>query len=120
MGRVLVVGSINIDLVATVPRLPQPGETVLATTFARHDGGKGANAAVAAARAGARVAIIGAVGTDADGESQLRSLAAEGVSVDAVLQTEAPTGSHSLPSMRRARTRSWSPPARTPRSPPAR
>lgn len=92
MGRVVVVGSINVDVVASVSYLPQPGETVLATALARHDGGKGANAAVAAARAGARVTMVGAVGTDADGDAQLRSLAAEGIAAEAVLRADAPTG----------------------------
>jgi len=92
MGRVVVAGSINADLVATVPHLPAPGETVLATSFARHDGGKGANAAVAAARAGARVTMIGAVGTDAAGDAQLRALTAEGIAVGSVRRTDAPTG----------------------------
>lgn len=92
MGRVVVVGSINVDLMATVPHLPEPGETVLARAFARHDGGKGANAAVAAARAGALVTLVGAVGTDADGASQVRSLAADGVRVDAVQRVEGATG----------------------------
>ena len=53
-GRVCVVGSANLDLVATTPRLPAPGETVLGTDYAEHAGGKGLNQAVAAARAGAR------------------------------------------------------------------
>jgi len=92
MGRVVVVGSINADLVATVPRLPERGETVLATSFARYHGGKGANAAVAAARAGAQVTMIGAVGTDADGDAQLRSLVAEEVATGSVWRASEPTG----------------------------
>lgn len=92
MGHVVVAGSINVDLVARVDRLPAAGETVLAMSLARHDGGKGANAGVAAARAGARVAMIGAVGTDADGDAQLRSLAAEGIDTTGVQRAEAPTG----------------------------
>ena len=59
---VCVVGSANLDLVAVAARLPAPGETVLGTTYAEHAGGKGLNQAVAAARAGARVAFVGAVG----------------------------------------------------------
>lgn len=92
MGRVVVVGSINVDLVATVPHLPAPGETVLAGSFARHHGGKGANAAVAAARAGASVAMIGAVGTDADGDAALAALTEDGVGVEGVTRAQAPTG----------------------------
>ena len=61
---VVVVGSLNLDLVATTERLPGPGETVLATDYAEYPGGKGLNQAVAAARAGASVAMVGAVGRD--------------------------------------------------------
>jgi len=60
-----VVGSLNLDLVARCERLPRPGETVTGATFERHNGGKGANQAVAAARLGARVRFVGAVGADA-------------------------------------------------------
>ena len=73
-GEVLVVGSINVDLVVRAPRLPAPGETVSGGTFARHHGGKGANQAVAAARAGATVTMIGAVGDDEFGQSALVDL----------------------------------------------
>ena len=64
-----VVGSANLDLVATAPRLPGPGETVLGTSYAEHPGGKGLNQAVAAARSGARTAFVGAVGADAAGDA---------------------------------------------------
>ncbi len=63
-GRVIVVGSVNVDLVVTVERLPGPGETVIGGRFARHHGGKGGNQAVAAARLGAPTSFIGAVGDD--------------------------------------------------------
>ena len=66
-GRVIVVGSVNVDLVATVERLPGPGETVTGGRFAQHHGGKGGNQAVAAARLGARTTFVGAVGDDAFG-----------------------------------------------------
>jgi ribokinase len=82
-GRVIVVGSINVDVVLRVPRLPRPGETVTGGTFARHHGGKGANQAVAAARAGAGVFLAGAVG-QRDGQDSLDALAAAGVDVSAV------------------------------------
>jgi ribokinase len=85
---VVVVGSVNADLVVSVAQLPRAGETVAGGTFARHGGGKGANQAVAAARAGARVAIVGAVGADDLGEEALRELAAEGIDVSAVARLD--------------------------------
>jgi ribokinase len=91
-GRVVVVGSLNVDLVVAADRLPTPGETVLGGHFAQHHGGKGANQAVAAARAGARVRMIGAVGKDANGTSALEALAAEGVDVASVRRAAAQTG----------------------------
>ena len=90
--RVVVVGSVNADLVVAVPALPGPGETVAGGRFARWGGGKGANQAVAAARLGAAVAFVGAVGTDAFGDEALRELAGEGVDVDAVARVDAATG----------------------------
>lgn len=84
-GRVLVVGSVNVDLVALVDRLPAPGETVTGGTFERHDGGKGGNQAVAAARLGARVAFVGAVGGDAFGVDARAALMAEGIDCDGLL-----------------------------------
>ena len=85
-AHVVVIGSLNIDLVVVADRLPRPGETVLGGQFATHEGGKGANQAVAAARAGAgaRVSMIGAVGTDAHGERALAALMAEGIDVSRV------------------------------------
>jgi ribokinase len=85
-GRVVVVGSVNADLVMTVPALPGPGETVTGGTFARHGGGKGANQAVAAARLGADVAFVGAVGDDDLGVAALEQLAGEGIDVSAVVR----------------------------------
>ena len=79
VGRVIVVGSINVDFTVHTVRLPRAGETVTGGTFQRSGGGKGANQAVAAARAGAAVTFIGAVGQDDLGESALAELAAEGV-----------------------------------------
>jgi len=91
--RVCVVGSINIDLVVVADRLPRPGETVLGGRFSVHDGGKGANQAVAAARAGAAVTMIGAVGRDENGRRALAALEAEGVDVAGVRQLDGePTG----------------------------
>jgi ribokinase len=91
-GRVLVCGSINVDLVVSVDRLPVEGETVAGGAFAQHGGGKGANQAVAAARFGAATTLLGAVGDDDHGSEALAQLRAEGVDVDAVATVGAPTG----------------------------
>ncbi|MFT4190511.1 MAG: ribokinase [Comamonas sp.] len=91
--RVLVIGSINMDLVVTTPAVPQLGETLMGEGFATHAGGKGANQAVAAARLGARVAMVGRVGRDAFGAQLKAGLAAEGVDVQWVRETDGvPTG----------------------------
>jgi len=79
--RVIVVGSVNIDLVAAVDRLPAAGETVTGARFAQHHGGKGGNQAVAAARLGTPTAFVGAVGDDAFGSEARAALEAEGVDV---------------------------------------
>ncbi len=90
---ILVVGSLNMDLVVSVPRFPAPGETLLGGDYARHPGGKGANQAVAAARAGAHVALIGRIGEDGFGHALLAALRADGVDIDGVRPTpERPTG----------------------------
>ena len=86
-----MVGSINVDLVVRLPRLPVPGETVLGGVLARQHGGKGANQAVAAARAGARAYLVGAVGS-ADGQDSVDELAAAGVDVSWVRRASEPTG----------------------------
>ena len=92
-AHVVVIASLNVDLVVVADRLPLPGETVLGGQFGTHDGGKGANQAVAAVRVGARVSVIGAVGTDAHGERAVASLAAEGIDTSRVRRLEAePTG----------------------------
>ena len=91
---VCVVGSINLDTVQRVERLPHAGETVLGRGTARFLGGKGANQSVASARAGAPTRLLGAVGADPDGEDLLSRLAAEGVDVSRVrAKTDAGTGS---------------------------
>jgi ribokinase len=86
-----VVGSINIDLVASAERLPRPGETVTGARFARHPGGKGANQAVAAARLGARVRMIGAVGEDPAAEEAVGGLREADVDLD-LQRSREPTG----------------------------
>jgi len=84
-GRVVVLGSLNVDRIWRVPRLPFAGETLRASSTRVEFGGKGANQAVAAARHGAAVALVGAVGADADGEAYRAHLAGEGVDVSQVL-----------------------------------
>jgi ribokinase len=85
--RIVVVGSINMDLVARVPHLPRPGETVHGRTFSQVPGGKGANQAVAAARLGAAVTMIGRVGDDAFGQQLIASLKAQGVQTQHLQET---------------------------------
>ncbi|WP_016699622.1 ribokinase [Actinoalloteichus spitiensis] len=91
-GGVLVVGSANADLVVSVDRRPGPGETVLGSDTTVAPGGKGANLAVAAARLGARVALLAAVGADQHGELLRASLRDAGVATDLVRADERPTG----------------------------
>jgi ribokinase len=90
-ARLTVVGSINLDLVARAERLPRPGETVTGATFSRVPGGKGANQAVAAARLGASVRLVGCVGRDPYAEEALAGLHEAGVDL-AVSARDAATG----------------------------
>jgi len=91
--RITVVGSINLDFVASAPSLPEAGETVTGATLARHPGGKGANQALAAARLGAEVEMIGRVGPDAMAEEAMALLLAADVDLTQVLtDADAPTG----------------------------
>ena len=92
MGRVVVVGSVNVDYVVRIGHLPRPGETVAGGVLAIHPGGKGANQAHAAARLGAAVAMIGAIGADAGGEQELAGLRQAGVDVSGLLTVEGPSG----------------------------
>ena len=85
--KVLIVGSLNIDYIAAVKRLPAAGETVAATGLVRRFGGKGANQAVAAARQGARVSMIGCVGADDAGRAYCERLRAEGIDASGVTVT---------------------------------
>ena len=88
-----MVGSINLDFVATAPRLPRAGETVTGARLARHPGGKGANQALAAQRLGAEVSLIGRVGRDGMAEEAMALLLAEDVDVAGVVtDATAPTG----------------------------
>jgi ribokinase len=89
--RITVVGSINLDLVARCERLPRPGETVSGARFSRVAGGKGANQAMACARLGAEVTMVGAVGRDSFGSEALVGLRESGVVLD-LRTVEEPTG----------------------------
>ncbi len=92
MARVCVVGSVNLDLSLGVEALPRPGETVLASSLTHAPGGKGGNQAVAAARAGAQVQFVGAVGDD-EAAGQLRShLEANGVGLGGAMEIPGPSG----------------------------
>jgi len=94
MGGVFVVGSINQDFVLRVQRRPRPGETVTGAELSLHPGGKGANGAVAAARLGAEVAMLGRVGEDAFGRKLVENLRINGVDTSWVETVSgAPTGS---------------------------
>ncbi len=91
-GRVVVLGSLNMDLIVRTERLPGPGETVLGGAFGTAAGGKGANQAVAAARLGAMVSMIGCVGADEYGRQLLEVAGAAGVATDRVHTVDLPTG----------------------------
>src|SRR5215470_17636703 len=92
MGRVFVAGSINMDVVATAERHPRIGETVAGNAVLYFPGGKGANQAVAAAKLGAATTLIGRLGKDAFGQELRTFLAAQGVDLSFVKDTEAHTG----------------------------
>lgn len=90
---ITVIGSSNVDLIVKLPRFPKPGETVLGGQFYKAQGGKGANQAVAAARAGANVCFISRVGNDDFGKSTLLSYSKEGITTDHVsVDANIPTG----------------------------
>ncbi|MBK5351588.1 ribokinase [Pseudomonas sp. TH41] len=91
-AKVVVVGSINMDLVTRAPRLPRGGETLIGESFATVHGGKGANQAVAAARLGAQVSMVGCVGSDAYGEELRGALLAEQIDCQAVSIVEGSSG----------------------------
>jgi len=89
---ITVIGSINLDLIATAGRLPNPGETISGESFVTAPGGKGANQALAARRAGAEVCLVGAVGRDAFATDALRLLDEGGVDLSRIGETDLPTG----------------------------
>jgi ribokinase len=92
MADVVVLGSYNLDMVARVPRFPSPGETLHAHGLLRGHGGKGSNQAVAAARAGARVAFAGCVGADEAGRDAARLWQAEAIEALVATRPDQPTG----------------------------
>ncbi|OOG11334.1 ribokinase [Pseudomonas sp. C9] len=91
-AKVVVIGSLNMDLVTRAPRLPRGGETLIGQSFATVSGGKGANQAVAAARLGAEVSMVGCVGNDAYGAELRGALLAEGIDCQAVSTVEDSSG----------------------------
>ncbi len=88
MSHIVIVGSLNIDLVVRVPHMPEPGETVLGVGFQQIPGGKGANQAVGAARMGAKVTIIGRIGSDDFGRELTENLSREGIDISNVTVDE--------------------------------
>lgn len=93
MASIVVLGSLNVDLVVTVPRLPRAGETLIGDRLRTFPGGKGANQAVAAARLGGEVAMVGRVGSDAFAEPLVRNLGSNGVDASGVERDQSePTG----------------------------
>jgi ribokinase len=91
MSRVVCVGSVNVDMVVSLPKLPHPGETVIGGVYKYYQGGKGANQAVAIARLGGEVVLVGAVGKDDFGVQAADELTLEGVKLS-LIQNELPTG----------------------------
>ena len=92
LPKVVVVGSLNIDYTLRVPRIPAPGETLTARSMFSCLGGKGANQAIAAARAGARAALIGCVGADESGARYIEALKNEGIDTRGIQRSQIPTG----------------------------
>jgi Sugar kinases, ribokinase family len=91
-GKVVVLGSVNVDLLVSTPRLPAPGETVTGISLARQLGGKGANQAVGAARAGASCVLLAAIGQDEDGADMVAALHGYGVDTGHIRTTSTATG----------------------------
>ena len=92
MARIVVVGSSNTDMILKVDRIPKPGETILGGEFITAAGGKGANQAVAAARAGGDVTLVARVGRDMFGEQAVAGFVAAGINADYVQYDESPSG----------------------------
>lgn len=94
--RILVIGSLNMDLTAEMDKMPVLGETVIGTTVHSAPGGKGANQACAAGRLGGRTAMLGCVGTDAFGEGLLKSLEDAGVDAERIARRKEPSGTATI------------------------
>jgi ribokinase len=93
MGKILVIGSLNMDLIVRTPRRPASDEIIQADAFLQVPGGKGANQAVAVARMGAPVALLGCIGSDTVGQTLLKNIQAEGIETAGIFVTpEEPTG----------------------------
>jgi ribokinase len=93
MSPILVIGSSNTDMVINVPELPRPGQTIAGQDFQIFGGGKGANQAIAAKRAGAAVRFIAAIGDDDFGKSALQTFAAEGIDTSSIqILADTPSG----------------------------
>jgi len=92
VSSVVCIGSLNVDLVVRLARMPGVGETVTGHDLERHLGGKGLNQALAAARAGGDVALIGAVGTDDGGTWMLKELGQAGIDLSGVSRIDGPSG----------------------------
>lgn len=93
VGNIVVIGSSNTDMIVQTPWIPKPGETILGGTFSTAAGGKGANQAVAAARAGGNVSLIARVGTDMFGDQAVEGFRRDGIDTEGVLRDEtAPSG----------------------------
>lgn len=85
-NNITIIGSSNTDMIMTVPHLPKPGETVLGHSFSTSFGGKGANQAVAAARAGGSVTFVGKVGLDTQGDCAVTAMAEEQIDISYVIR----------------------------------
>lgn len=93
MSDIVIVGSLNMDIVVSVPHIPKVGETILASEINHYGGGKGANQAVAAARLGSKVSMIGKIGSDENGEVLLSALRKEGIDTTGMEVSDGITGS---------------------------
>ena len=92
MKKILVIGSLNMDVTLKVPHIPIEGETILAKDKSHNRGGKGANQAVAIRRLGANTSMIGAVGNDDFGKELLKGLKDEGIDTEGIIIKESDTG----------------------------